>query len=185
LCDLSSYTDEQLQAGAMTTLALLLLKHVRDGDLGVRLPSIFRLLLGLNEQTALQFLETILRYLGAFAHTVTGDVFRRAIECTFTETGGINMDRLTEELIAGRKEELLRQGLEAGMQKGRMEGRMEERTSFTIRLLLRKFRSLDTDLEDRVRRLSQEELEALGDDLLDIPNEAALTEWLDRRSKSH
>jgi hypothetical protein len=58
-------------------------------------------------------------------------------------------------------------------------------TSFTIRLLLRKFQSLDSELENRVRELSREELEALGDELLDIPSEAALTEWLDRRTKTH
>jgi flagellar biosynthesis/type III secretory pathway protein FliH len=123
------------------------------------------------------------------------------------------MERWTEQLVAERKEEWLLQGMQAGMEKGMEKGMRagmqkgvqkgiqegmqkgiqegmqtgmkEGMASFTIRLLIRKFQSLGAELENRVRQLSREELEALGDDLLDIPSEAALTEWLDSRTKSH
>jgi flagellar biosynthesis/type III secretory pathway protein FliH len=160
-------------------------------------------------------------YLGARPSSVTVEQCRKAVAATFPETGEMNMERWTEQLVAERKEEWLQEGILVGMQKGIQEGMQkgmkegmqtgikegmqkgmkegmqtgikegmqtgikEGMTSFTIRLLLRKFQSLDSELENRVRRLSREELEALGDDLLDIPNEEALTEWLDRRTKTH
>jgi hypothetical protein len=68
---------------------------------------------------------------------------------------------------------------------GMKEGKMEGMASFTIRLLLRRFQRLDRALENRVRQLTQEELEALGDDLFDISDETGLAEWMDRRRKSH
>jgi flagellar biosynthesis/type III secretory pathway protein FliH len=85
-----------------------------------------------------------------------------------------------EGIMEGMKE-----GKMEGIMEGMKEGKIEGMASLTIRLLLRRFQRLDRALENHVRQLSQEELEALGDDLFDIPNEASLAEWLDRRRKSH
>jgi hypothetical protein len=91
------------------------------------------------------------------------------------------MDRLTEELTHHLLEQRVAEQRDYWTNVGKMEGM----ASFTIRLLLRRFQGLDRALENRVRQLTQEELEELGDDLLEIPNEEGLTEWLDRRRKSH
>lgn len=86
------------------------------------------------------------------------------------------MERWIEEITAERHQEWLRKGIEAG--------RKEATVSLTIRLLTRKFGRLDTALEERVEILTLEQLETLGEDLLDFRAPSALTEWLDRTEKS-
>ncbi len=179
LCDLSAYADEEIKLGAIGQVALLLLKHVHSGDLAQRLRDIFGLLRAMNEQTALEFLETVLRYLGAAAETVTIDDCRKAVEGTFHETGEMFMDRWIEEVVAERHQQWLREGIEEGLKEGLKDGA----AAVTIRQLRRKLGDLDASAEDRVRHLSFEELEKLGEDLLDFRDESALTEWLDRIEK--
>jgi hypothetical protein len=162
-------------------LTLLLPKHIHSEDVAERLAAIFCLLRATGEPTVLHLLETILRYLGAAAHTVTAEAFGKAVSFTFPETGEKYMDRLTEELTHHLLEQRVAKQRDYWTNVGKMEGM----ASFTIRLLLRRFQRLDRALENRVRQLSQEELEAPGVSLLEIPNEAGLAEWLDRRGKSH
>jgi hypothetical protein len=193
LCDLSSYADEENKLCAIGRLGLLLMKHVRSPDLVGKLTFLTGLLRGVNQQTALEFLETVLRYLSEGAPTLKGADFRKAISAALPEPGDVNMNRLLEEiaddLVAERKgvwiHEARMAGIAEGKRAGIAEGKRAGIVSFTIRLLIRKFGDLDASLEDRVRQLSQEELEKLGDDLLDMPNEAAIGEWLDRTQRSH
>lgn len=86
------------------------------------------------------------------------------------------MNRLVEEMIG----EELRKREQALIS----EARQEEAASLTIRQLIRKLGGLDEATQERVRQLSLEGLERLGEDLLDFPNKAALTEWLDRMQES-
>jgi len=176
LCDLSVYTDEEIKLGVMARVALLLLKHIHSKDLAQRLKDIFGLLRAMKEQTALEFLETVMRYLGAAAGTVTMEDCRKAVEATFPETGERFMERWIDEIAAERHQDWLREGIEAG--------RKEATLSLTIRQLTRKFGSLDTALEERIDHLTLEQLETLGEDLLDFRDASALTEWLDRTEKS-
>jgi hypothetical protein len=94
------------------------------------------------------------------------------------------MNRLVEELIKEYRPEFFREAMAEGIQKGRAEGIREGTASLTIRLLTRRFGSLDSDIEERVRRLPKEELERLGEELLDFRSESALTEWLERTEAS-
>ncbi len=191
LCDLSAYADEEIKLGALAQVALLLLKHIYSRDLPQRLKDIFGLLRAMSDQTALEFVETVLRYLGAASATVTMDDCREAVQDTFPETGEMLMDRWTEQLVEEHKLEWLaqgmaqglKQGLKQGMKEGMKEGMKDATSSLTIRLLRRKFGRLDTALEERIRHLTLEQLERLGEDLLDFQDESALTEWLDRIEK--
>jgi predicted transposase/invertase (TIGR01784 family) len=180
LCDLSAYPDEDIKLGAMTGVALFLLKHIHSRNLSRRLKEVFGMLRAMNELSALEFLETVLRYLGAAAETVTMDDCRKAIEATFPETGETFMNRWTEQLVEEHRSEWLKQGIEEGMKEGMKEGRKDASFSLTIRLLIRKFGRLDKAMEERIRNLPLEQLERLGEDLLDFPDASALTEWLDR-----
>ncbi len=90
------------------------------------------------------------------------------------------MDRLIDELFAERLAEHRPKWVQEGMDEGMKEGMKEGTASLTIRLLSRKFGSLDHALQERVRQLPLEELERLGDELLDLPSESALAEWLDK-----
>ncbi|MEW6349229.1 MAG: Rpn family recombination-promoting nuclease/putative transposase [Thermodesulfobacteriota bacterium] len=189
LCDLSAYSDEEITLGAIGRVALLLMKHVHSPDLRERLTDLLRLLTAIDVRTALGFLETVLRYLSAAAEHVTVDDCRQAVEAAFHETGETFMDRWTEQLVAEHKDEWFREGaavgLKQGIREGRQEGRQEQAASLAVRLLKRKFGSLDPAAEARIQHLSLEELERLGEELLDLPSEAALREWLDRVGTSH
>ncbi len=172
LFDLSAYADEEIKVGVMAKTALLLLKHVHSQDLAQRLGDIFGLLRTMNEQTALGFLETVFRYLGAAGETVTMEDCRIAVKATFPEKGELFMERWIEEIAAERHQEWLREGME--------EGRKDATLSLTVRLLTRKFGSLDAALEERIEHLALEKMERLGEDLLDFRTPSELTEWLDR-----
>ncbi len=172
LCDLSAYADEEIKLGAIAQVALLLLKHVHSPDLAQRLKDIFGLLAAMNQQTALRFLETVLRYLDTAAETVTMDDCQKALEAAFPERGEMFMSRWAEQLVKEHHQEWLAEGLQAGA------------SAVTIRMLTRKLGGLDPATEERVRRLSFEELARLGEDLLDFRDKAALTEWLDRVEKA-
>ncbi len=193
LVDLSNFTDEELRMGAMATLGLLLLKHIRRDDLVERLGDMFRLFRPMNRQTALEVLESVLRYLGAAAERVTVEDCREALEGALTNIGDVHMDRLIDGLVADHlakhrpkwMREAMEEGIQEGREVGREEGRKEGTASVTVRLLSRKFGSLDHAVEERVRQLPLEQLELLGDELLDLPSESALTEWLDRRGAAH
>ena len=72
------------------------------------------------------------------------------------------------------------EGVEKGMQQGMQQGMLRGVASLTIRQLTRRFGELDESTQERIQQLPLEELERLGEDLLDFPDESALREWLDR-----
>ncbi|MEW6347998.1 MAG: Rpn family recombination-promoting nuclease/putative transposase [Thermodesulfobacteriota bacterium] len=203
LADLSTYTDAQLKAAGAAALAALLLKHIHSDDLAERLVDIFRLLLQMDRQTALESLESVLRYLGAATDRVTREDCREAMREALTETGELHMDeyRLIDGLIEDHLErnrpkwmleameegraEAMEEGRAEAMEEGRAEGKKEGMATLTIRQLTRKFGGLDHVLEERVRQLPLDELVLLGEELLDLPDEPALIEWLDKRRTAH
>ncbi len=58
------------------------------------------------------------------------------------------------------------------------EGRQEEGVAMILRQLKRRLGSLPTHLEESIRQLSIEQLENLGEALLDFENEGDLSNWL-------
>ena len=66
LYDLSDYADDEIKGLVLTRVVLLLFKHIRDPDIGQRLPNILALLRTLLEQeNGLRCLETVLRYVAS------------------------------------------------------------------------------------------------------------------------
>jgi predicted transposase YdaD len=68
---------------------------------------------------------------------------------------------------------------EAGRQEGLQQGRQEGELSLLLRLLTRRVGALPLEQEERVRRLSLPQLEALGEALLDFKGAEDFTTWLD------
>ncbi len=60
------------------------------------------------------------------------------------------------------------------------EGRQEEATNLLIRQIRRKFGEPDQELTTKIANLTLEQLESLGEDLLDFQTIADLTHWLDK-----
>ena len=76
----------------------------------------------------------------------------------------------------------LQRGLEQGLERGLLEGRQQGEANLIIRLLKRRISSVPSDLESQIRKLSVEQLEDLGEALLDFSSEQDLIGWLAGRS---
>ncbi|MDM8521589.1 Rpn family recombination-promoting nuclease/putative transposase, partial [Anaerolineales bacterium HSG6] len=106
LLDLSSYPDEKIIGWVILQARLLLLKYVWAKDFGTQFERIVRLLFELpNQETALEHLETLLRYAVSTAeHASETDLHAIIIEL-FEEEGGDIMPTIAERWVEqGRME---------------------------------------------------------------------------------
>ncbi|NCQ70186.1 MAG: DUF4351 domain-containing protein, partial [Microcystis aeruginosa W13-16] len=71
-----------------------------------------------------------------------------------------------------------RLGIEQGMQRGIEQGMQREGANLVLRQLNRRLGQVTTSVEKQIRQLSVEQLEDLGEALLDFENEADLLHWL-------
>ena len=74
------------------------------------------------------------------------------------------------------------EGRQQGLKKGRQEGRQEGQTNLIVRMLKRRWGTLDPELEIRLSRLSLAQLENLGEMLWDFKNPKDLQQWLDNEA---
>jgi predicted transposase/invertase (TIGR01784 family) len=92
---------------------------------------------------------------------------------------------LSKEIIGSLlREEIMRESViyqdirESGKAQGREEGRREEAVSLILRLLNRRLGEISSTLSQQIRELSLEQLETLGEALLDFTSLTDLTTWL-------
>jgi predicted transposase YdaD len=76
------------------------------------------------------------------------------------------------------KAEGIVEGRVEGIVEGRIEGRIEEGQSLVIKLLTRKVGKLSVALQKEIRNLSIDQIESLGEALLDFSTIADLKAWL-------
>lgn len=74
------------------------------------------------------------------------------------------------------------EGRQEGRQQGRQEGVQEGERSLILRQLTRRIGELSSDLQAQIGALSIEQLDTLGEDLLDFRSISDLQQWLDRHS---
>jgi predicted transposase YdaD len=67
---------------------------------------------------------------------------------------------------------------------GRQEGRQEGEVSLILRQLNRRLRQVSPAVAEQIHQLSVEQLEDLGEALLDFVNESDLVNWLENRQTS-
>jgi flagellar biosynthesis/type III secretory pathway protein FliH len=72
----------------------------------------------------------------------------------------------------------LQQGMQQGMQQGLQQGMQREGANLVIRLLNRRLGQVSATIEEQVHQLPVEQLENLGEALLDFESEADLLNWL-------
>ncbi|MHC5730120.1 MAG: DUF4351 domain-containing protein, partial [Nostoc sp.] len=71
---------------------------------------------------------------------------------------------------------------EQAKEEGRQEGRQEGEQDLIVRLLNRRIGEIDASLIERIKGLSIEQLENLGEALLDFSSVADLETWLNQQS---
>jgi predicted transposase YdaD len=94
---------------------------------------------------------------------------------------------LIRQLFSGgimRESVIYQEILQEGREEGREEGKQEEALSFVMRLLTRRLGTVEPELEAQIRELATQELEELGEALLDFSEPADLALWLQARQDS-
>ncbi len=81
-----------------------------------------------------------------------------------------------------RLEPLYQEDRERAKQEGKKEGKEEGQQDLIIRQLNRRFGEIDASLIEQVRELSVEQLEGLGEALLDFSVVADLEAWLNQQT---
>ncbi len=81
------------------------------------------------------------------------------------------------------RQEGRQKGIKEGRQKGIKEGRQEGKQHLIMRLLNRRIGEIDASLIERIRGLSIEQLENLGEALLDFSSVADLEAWFNPQSE--
>jgi predicted transposase YdaD len=70
------------------------------------------------------------------------------------------------------------------LQKGQEQGKQQEAFLFLNRLLNRRFGEMDSSIVERIRVLSTEQLEFLGEEFLSFLNVSDLVAWLENNTSS-
>lgn len=97
LCDMSALKDEEIKGNILTMATLWLFKHIFDDDLFEQLPKTMGLLADLaNKETALEYIETVLRYLGSAAN-FDQKKLHSVVQMTIPTTGEGIMTAAVEE----------------------------------------------------------------------------------------
>lgn len=81
-------------------------------------------------------------------------------------------------------QQILQEGERLGEQRGRQEGRQEESRSLILKQLTRRVGALSPEMTAQVQALSLEQLEALGEALLDFTQMEELANWLEETTQS-
>jgi hypothetical protein len=175
LIDLSAFDETEIKGEVFLRVGLLLLKYIFSTGLLPRLPRILALL-PLPEQSAVEYLRTVLYYLAKGTGKVTESQFAGALNQAFPQEGEGIMQTMIDVWIQQGVEKGLQQGGQAGKQAGRQEGS----AAITMRQLQRQVGILNTETQARIRALSFEQLEQLGEALLDFQQQTDLEAWLDK-----
>jgi len=162
LCDLSAYSDEEIQGEVLLRMGLLTLKYILRDDLREHLRDILGLGAELvRRETGLEYLETLLRYLAQGTEKVGEEDLRAAVEETIPKGG---------KLMATIAEKWVEQGLQQGLEQGLQVGALRQ----LLRVLEHRFGEVPPETEEKLRSLDASRLEALLDVALDV---GSLTEF--------
>jgi predicted transposase/invertase (TIGR01784 family) len=155
LYDLSRYSDAEIRGAALTKITQLILRHIFDPHLADKLPNIFQLFRELaHQETALQFLETVLRYLSAASDQVSQDDLVHALQTVLTdETGETLMTTLAQQWLEQGKLQGIQQGLEKGLEQGLEQGLSAMRSSI-LDLLKIRFDTADLALVQDLEKIN-------------------------------
>ncbi|WPL17898.1 hypothetical protein Thiowin_02941 [Thiorhodovibrio winogradskyi] len=95
----------------------------------------------------------------------------------------LEQTRAYQDIVARNRPIWVKEGRNQGHDQGRKEGRKEEASGFVRRLLTRRLGRLTVTQQQRLETLTLEQLEALGEALLDFTSATDLNTWLDEEDQ--
>lgn len=139
LQDLSRLSDEEVRGAVHLQIGLLVLKYIFDPALRRHLPDIFMLFRELAEsQTALEYLRTVLYYVGKAGRHLTPEEMVTVVQQTLADEGNEIMQTVADYWIE--------QGIEQGIERGRIQNLQEN----ILDLLAIRFDLIDEQATARV-----------------------------------
>ncbi|BAC90083.1 Rpn family recombination-promoting nuclease/putative transposase [Gloeobacter violaceus] len=76
-------------------------------------------------------------------------------------------------------QEVAEEARQKGLQEGRQEGRQEGELTLIVRILTKKFGTLEPEISEKLRRMTIQQLETFAEASLDFANIAQLNAWLE------
>jgi predicted transposase/invertase (TIGR01784 family) len=173
LCDLSQYSDEEIKGEVILQVGLLTLKYILRDDLREHLVDILSLFQQLSRQdTGLEYLETVLRYLAGGTSKITDEELWKAVATTFPK-GEALVGTIAEKWVEQGKQLGLKEGLvqgeQLGLTKGRQEGERRAKLKDLRQILTIRFDAPPPDFEGRLEPLDLPALEELITASLTLP----------------
>ncbi len=174
LTDLSQYEDGELREAIVNVILLvmmLLMKNIFSKELKQKVGAIIGLL---KEQGSAENLKTVIKYLAETTARLSEKDLQKAVRPLFEGREGEIMPTIAETW----KREGIQIGLQQGRQEGRQQGRQEGTAALTLRMLKKRFGKIDKRIHTRINTLTFEQLEQLGEALLDFKSPDDLSNWL-------
>lgn len=160
--DLTRYQDEEIQGEITLRVALLLLKYIFRRDLGDRLEEFLGFLRAVSEpQTALEYLETILRYIAASSEQINEEMLKQMVSQVIEE-GAELMPTLVEQWLERGRQEGLERGRQEGLEVGLEQGR-EAALDLLHRFLTHRFGTVSQQLDEALSELDLESIRRLSE----------------------
>ncbi len=144
------------------------LQTIPDPDQRRRTTSGCQLLAGLS------FSQDVIQRLLAMSILEDSSVYQYIVRKGLEEGRALGLQQGLQEGL----QEGLQQGLQQGLQEGLQQGRLQEASALLLRQLERRCGPLQPNLRDTVNALPLDQLEALGDAVLDFKGPADLQRWL-------
>ena len=136
-------------------------------------------LLNLRKNEVLGDLEPLLSFFASFVFDIPLVQQMMRWDMTVLRESPWYNEILKEGLQKG-----LQKGLQEGRQEGEQRGRQEGQRKIILLLLNHKFDGIESPVLERINRLSLEQLEAMGESLLDFKQISDLEAWLKNAEKS-
>ena len=126
LTDLSEVDESEIKDELLLRAVLFTMRLINNRKLVPQLPEMFALILRvMSEQTALEFLDTVLRYVAYASDNVSGDELRWALRQALPDKGEAVMSTLVREWLEEGHERGMQQGLQQGLQQGVRQGQQD------------------------------------------------------------
>ncbi|MCI0525342.1 MAG: Rpn family recombination-promoting nuclease/putative transposase [Acidobacteria bacterium] len=173
LWTLSTYDKSLLRGAVILRAGLLMMKAIFTPDnreFIAQLKEILELLIRDPAPAATEYLRTILRYTAAARRELAPESLRQVVTDNLPKPEA-------ERLMSTVAEIWVQQGLQQGLQQAQIEMR-QRMAEHTIRQLRKRVGALDKPTQARVADLSYEQLESLGEALLDFNTAEDLMAWL-------
>ena len=123
LYDLARFSDAEIQGTIRLQIGLLVMKYIFEPALREHLADIFAMFHDLAEgETALEYLRTVLYYIGNAARHLQREEMVTIIEQTLADGGSEVMQTIAEQWIDQGRQQGIQQGIQQGLQQGIQQG---------------------------------------------------------------